>query len=123
MLIYFNLIYSSGIGVLGDSLKVFLTSCKNLEKVFLSAFQRLTDKDLKPLLYCKNLQQLDLVGARNLSPEFCSKLLSECKQLRMIDLSFCEAISDVVILEWRKVYTHVSIKRDFALIDNQWHFK
>ncbi|KAL7300445.1 hypothetical protein TKK_0006797 [Trichogramma kaykai] len=105
--------WCTGIGPLGDSLRVFLGSCKKLEKVFLTSFRGLTDRDLEPLLFCRNLQQLDLVGARFLSPEFCIKLLCYL-QLQMIDLSFCDGISDSKINEWRKLYPHVSIKRNFT---------
>lgn len=70
----------------------------------------LTDRDLEPLLSCSNLQQLDLLGARSLTPEFCISLLCYLR-LHMIDLSFCEGISDAKILEWRKLYPQVSIKR------------
>ncbi|CAB0038139.1 unnamed protein product [Trichogramma brassicae] len=102
--------WCTGIGPLGDSLRVFLGSCKKLEKVFLTSFRGLTDRDLEPLLFCRNLQQLDLVGARFLSPEFCIKLLCYL-QLQMIDLSFCDGISDSKINEWRKLYPHSS-RRD-----------
>jgi len=99
-----------GIGPLGDSLRVLFSSCKKLEKVFLSAIRGLTDRDLAPLLLCCNLKQLDLLGSNSLSTEMCSSLLS-CLPLRMLDLSFCDGISDVKIREWRQIYPHVSIKR------------
>ncbi|XP_014213148.1 F-box/LRR-repeat protein 4 [Copidosoma floridanum] len=102
--------WCSGIGAPGDSLRVLFNSCRNLEKVFLSAFRGLTDRDLEPLLLCRNLKQLDLLGANSLSPEICASLLS-CLPLRMLDLSFCDGISDVKIQEWRQNYPHVSIKR------------
>jgi F-box/leucine-rich repeat protein 4 len=102
--------YSTGIGALGDSLRVLLNSCRKLEKLFLTSFRGLTDRDLEPLLFCQNLQQLDLLGAHSLTSEICVKLLS-CLSLHMIDLSFCEGISNAQILEWRKLYPNVSIKR------------
>ena len=95
----------------GDSLRILFNSCRNLEKVYLTAFRGfLSDRDLRPLLLCPNLQQLDILGARLVSPELCIKLLS-CLQLRMIDLSFCDGISDAQIFEWRQRYPHIAIKR------------
>ncbi|XP_011500212.1 PREDICTED: F-box/LRR-repeat protein 4 [Ceratosolen solmsi marchali] len=102
--------WCTGIGAVGDSLRVLLSSCRNLKKLFLTSFRGLTDRDLEPLLLCQNLQQLDLLGARSLTPDICIKLLS-CLRLHMIDLSFCEGISDANIIEWRKRYPCVSIKR------------
>ncbi|KAJ8669039.1 hypothetical protein QAD02_000298 [Eretmocerus hayati] len=102
--------WCSGVGALGDSLRVFLSSCKNLEKVFLTYMRNLTDRDLEPLFSCRRLKQLDLLGARTLSPDICVELLCRL-QLEMIDLSFCDNISDMKILEWRRLYPHISIKR------------
>lgn len=102
--------YSTGIGPLGDSLRMLFSSCKNLEKVFLTSFRGLTDRDLEPLLLCKNLKQLDLLGAHSLSRQFCMRLLY-CLQLNMIDLSFCDEISDDAIHEMRVLFPQISIKR------------
>ena len=100
-------------GAPGDSLRTLLTCCSSLEKVFLGALRGLTDRDIEPLLLCQNLQQLDLLGARSLTPDICLRFLLCCPQLRMIDLSFCDAISDTKVQEWRQLYPHVSIKRSF----------
>lgn len=97
----------------GDSLRALLSSCQHLEKVFLGALRGLTDRDLEPLLLCQHLQQLDLLGARSLTPEICYGFLYCCPKLEMIDLSFCESISDSKIQEWRQEHPHVSIKRSF----------
>lgn len=103
-------------GVPGDSLRALLSSCRYLEKVFLAAFRGLTDRDLEPLLLCSRLQQLDLLGARSLTPDICYGFLLFCPKLEMIDLSFCEGISDFIVQEWRQQYPHVSIKRSFQVI-------
>ncbi|XP_012282503.1 F-box/LRR-repeat protein 4 [Orussus abietinus] len=102
-----------GMGAPGDSLRALLSSCRALEKVFLAALRGITDRDLEPLLRCQRLQQLDLLGARSLTPDMCLLFLIYCPRLKMIDLSFCEAISDAKIREWRLLYPHVSIKRSF----------
>ncbi|OXU26929.1 hypothetical protein TSAR_005576 [Trichomalopsis sarcophagae] len=106
--------WCSGIGAPGDSLRLLFSSCRNLEKVFLTSFRGLTDRDLEPLLLCKNLKQLDLLGARYISGQFCMRLLY-CLQLDMIDLSFCDEISDDAILEMRSHFPRVSIKRIFQV--------
>lgn len=100
-------------GAPGDSLRTLLSACQSMEKVFLAALRGLTDRDLEPLLSCPNLRQLDLMGARSLTPDICYGFLLFCPKLEMIDLSFCEGISDVKIREWRQQYPRVSIKRSF----------
>ncbi|XP_074113577.1 F box and leucine-rich-repeat gene 4 [Cotesia typhae] len=107
--------WCGGMGAPGDSLRTFLTCCTSLEKVFLSALRGLTDRDIEPLLLCQKLQQLDILGARSLTSDICLRFLLCCPQLRMMDLSFCDAISDTKVQEWRQLYPHVSIKRSFQV--------
>ncbi|XP_015432230.1 PREDICTED: F-box/LRR-repeat protein 4 [Dufourea novaeangliae] len=110
--------WCGGMGAPGDSLRALLSSCRYLEKVFLAALRGLTDRDLEPLLLCQRLQQLDLLGARSLTPDICYGLLLFCPKLEMIDLSFCEGISDFIVQEWRQLYPYVSIKRSFQVISS-----
>ncbi|XP_033231673.1 F-box/LRR-repeat protein 4 isoform X2 [Belonocnema kinseyi] len=102
-----------GMGIAGDSLRALLISCRNLEKVFLTALRGLTDRDLEPLLLCQRLQQLDVMGARSLTHDIFLRFLLCCPHLKMMDLSFCDGISDVKVQEWRQLYPHVSIKKSF----------
>lgn len=110
--------WCGGMGAPGDSLRALLFSCRYLEKVFLAALRGLTDRDLEPLLLCQRLQQLDLLGARSLTPDICYGILLFCPKLEMIDLSFCEGINDFIVQEWRQQYPHVSIKRSFQVISS-----
>lgn len=110
-------LYSGGLGAPGNSLRALLSSCRYLEKVFLAALRGLTDYDLEPLLYCSRLQQLDLMGARSLTPAIYYGCLLFCPKLEMIDLSFCEGISDF-IQGWRQQYPYVSIKRSCQVISS-----
>ncbi|XP_053971884.1 F-box/LRR-repeat protein 4 [Hylaeus volcanicus] len=109
--------WCGGLGAPGNSLRALLSSCRYLEKVFLAALRGLTDYDLEPLLYCPRLQQLDLMGARSLTPAIYYGCLLFCPKLEMIDLSFCEGISDF-IQGWRQQYPHVSIKRSCQVISS-----
>ncbi|XP_012256957.2 F-box/LRR-repeat protein 4 [Athalia rosae] len=102
-----------GIGAPGDSLRALASSCHDLEKVFLAALRGLVDRDLEPFLACPKLRQLDLLGARSLTPDICLRFLLCCTELEMIDLSFCEGINDLKIHEWQQLYPQVSIKRSF----------
>ena len=94
-------------------MKNLIISCRDLEKVFLTAITGLTDKDLEPLIFCPNLKQLDILGARLVTPDICLRILQNCSKLQLIDLSFCDSITDIKIQEWQKSYPYVSFKRSF----------
>lgn len=95
----------------GDSFYRLLSSCEHLEKVFLASFRELTERDLRALTLCKNLKQLDLLGTLSLTTEICYAFFMNCPKLEMIDLSFCDNITDCSIQWLQQKYTHVAIKR------------
>lgn len=95
----------------GDSLYKLLSSCKRLEKIFLVSFRELTERDLRALTMCRNLKQLDLLGTLSLTTEICQEFFTNCPKLEMIDLSFCDNITDSAIQRWQQKYKHVAIKR------------
>ncbi|KAL6260580.1 hypothetical protein P5V15_008101 [Pogonomyrmex californicus] len=95
----------------GESFRYFLSSCQYLEKIFLPCFRGLTDRDLKALASCKYLKQLDLVGALSLTADTCHTFFMRCPELEMIDLSYCDNISDHFIEQWRQMYPRVAIKK------------
>ncbi|XP_025995379.2 F-box/LRR-repeat protein 4 isoform X1 [Solenopsis invicta] len=95
----------------GDSFRKLLSSCQRLEKVYLASFKGLTERDLRALTLCKNLRQLDLLGSLSLTSDICCAFFTNCPKLEMIDLSFCDNISDYMIQRWQQKYIHVAIKR------------
>ncbi|XP_077274473.1 F box and leucine-rich-repeat gene 4 isoform X2 [Temnothorax americanus] len=95
----------------GDSFRRLLSSCEHLEKVFLVSFRQLTERDLRELTLCKNLKQLDLLGSLYLTTEICYAFFINCPKLEMIDLSFCDNITDRSIQQWQQMYPRVAIKR------------
>ncbi|XP_020281990.1 F-box/LRR-repeat protein 4 isoform X2 [Pseudomyrmex gracilis] len=103
----------------GSRLHKLFSSCQRLEKVFLASFQGLTDRDLKELALCKHLKQLDLLGALSLTPEICFGILLNCPKLELLDLSFCDYISDSQIKLWRQEYPHIAIKRITQNMENR----
>ncbi|KAL4707842.1 hypothetical protein ACJJTC_001788 [Scirpophaga incertulas] len=85
-----------------------------LRKLFLGALRGVCDRDLRALLpKAPRLAQLDLLGVRAVTPDICDTILSECRELRLLDVSFCDQIHESQVLEWRMQYPHVSIKRSF----------
>ncbi|XP_026734668.1 F-box/LRR-repeat protein 4-like isoform X1 [Trichoplusia ni] len=84
-----------------------------LRKLFLGALRGVSDRDLRALLPAPRLAQLDLLGVRAVTPDICHAILAECRDLRLLDVSFCDQIQESQVLEWREQYPHVSIKRSF----------
>ncbi|CAB3261282.1 unnamed protein product [Arctia plantaginis] len=85
-----------------------------LRKLFLGALRGVGDRDLRALLpRAPKLAQLDLLGVRAVTPDICDSILAECRELRLLDVSFCDQIQESQVLEWREQYPHVSIKRSF----------
>ncbi|XP_039753173.1 F-box/LRR-repeat protein 4 [Pararge aegeria] len=85
-----------------------------IRKLFLGALRGVCDRDLRILLpKIPKLAQLDLLGVRAVTSDICSDILAECRELRLLDVSFCDQIQESQVLEWRKQYPHVSIKRSF----------
>ncbi|XP_004924136.1 F-box/LRR-repeat protein 4 isoform X1 [Bombyx mori] len=85
-----------------------------LRKLFLGALRGVCDRDLRSLLpRAPKLTQLDLLGVRAVTSDVCDSILAECRELRLLDVSFCDQIQESQVLEWREQYPHVNIKRSF----------
>ncbi|XP_067648958.1 F-box/LRR-repeat protein 4-like [Haliotis asinina] len=88
--------------------------CKKLRKLFLTANRTVCDVDL--LAIAKNLaslEQLDILGTREVTADAAVRVLENCKKLRFFDVSFCAGLDNVVVEAWRKVYPNVAIKKSF----------
>ncbi|XP_022813813.1 F-box/LRR-repeat protein 4 isoform X2 [Spodoptera litura] len=89
-------------------------SVGELRKLFLGALRGVCDRDLRSLIpRAPKLAQLDLLGVRAVTADICDSILAECKDLRLLDVSFCDQIQEAQVVEWREQYPHVSIKRSF----------
>ncbi|MGH0154780.1 UNVERIFIED_CONTAM: hypothetical protein FKN15_005048 [Acipenser sinensis] len=64
-----------------------------LRKFFVTANRTVCDTDIEELAAnCPNLQHLDILGTRMVSPASLRKLLQSCKDLLLLDVSFCSQI-------------------------------
>ncbi|GBP53122.1 hypothetical protein EVAR_97126_1 [Eumeta japonica] len=85
-----------------------------LRKLFLGALRGVCDRDLRSIVpRAPHLQQLDLLGVRAVTGHVCEWMLEECHELKLLDVSFCDQIQEAQVLEWRKRFPLVSIKRSF----------
>ncbi|XP_046548934.1 F-box/LRR-repeat protein 4-like [Haliotis rubra] len=88
--------------------------CKKLRKLFLTANRTVCDVDLLAIAKnLANLEQLDILGTREVTADAAVRVLENCKKLRFFDVSFCAGLDNVVVEGWRKVYPNIAIKKSF----------
>ncbi|VTJ69548.1 Hypothetical predicted protein [Marmota monax] len=87
----------------------------NLQKLFLTANRSVCDTDIEELACnCIRLRQLDILGTRMVSPASLRKLLESCKDLSLLDVSFCSQIDNRAVLELNAAFPKVFIKKSFT---------
>lgn len=93
------------------------------------------DADLYAIAqYCPDLRQLDVLGNSYLTPDglvryvvpffaspfiivhviiylFSFRILENCRQMQLLDVSYCSQIAENCVTAWKLRFPHVSIKR------------
>ena len=69
-------------------------NASHLEKISLSALRQVSDTELLAMSQLKNLTKLDVMGSRFVTMTGVSNLLSKCTNLQLLDLSYCEALTE-----------------------------
>ncbi|KAH7967415.1 hypothetical protein HPB49_024630 [Dermacentor silvarum] len=89
--------------------------CPHLKRLLLTAVRVLCDSDLFVIAtHCHDLEHLDILGSAEASSSGVSQVLIECKQLKILDVSFCFNISLDFVQEWKRLYPKVQIKRSIS---------
>ncbi|KAK7109402.1 F-box/LRR-repeat protein 4-like isoform X1 [Littorina saxatilis] len=89
-------------------------NCKNLKKLFLTANRTVCDNDLLSLAkHSRHLQQLDILGTREVSSKAVEQVLASCKEMVFFDVSFCAGVTDNDVALWKVKYPAVNIKKSF----------
>lgn len=79
---------------LGNKLAELSRGCPNLIRLILAGWHFVGDDDLFPvILNCNKIQQLDLLGAKNISEKVCDSALEVLTDLQLLDVSFCKKIT------------------------------
>ncbi|GCC24203.1 F-box/LRR-repeat protein 4 isoform X1 [Chiloscyllium punctatum] len=87
----------------------------NLRKIFLTANRSVCDTDIEELAEnCPRLFYVDILGTRMVSPAALRKLLQFCKELCLLDISFCSQIDSRVVQELSANFPNVSIKKSYT---------
>ena len=89
-------------------------SCLGLKRLLLTAHRQTGDRELQSLSQLQQLQQLDILGNRNVSLGAVSDLLARVTSLRLLDVSFCHHLGETNIAQLMSQYPQVSIKWSFT---------
>ena len=84
--------------------------CRGLKRLYLTAHRQTGDRELSALTALTSLEQLDILGNRNVSLGAVSDLLARLTSLRMLDVSFCHQLGEENIGQLVTNYPGVSIK-------------
>ncbi|KAK2179392.1 hypothetical protein NP493_493g01021 [Ridgeia piscesae] len=91
-------------------------NCHQLRKLFLTANRTVCDIDIAAVAaHCPLLEQLDILGTREVSHTAALSVLERCQHLRMFDVSYCANIDFATVYRWREQFPHVSIKKSFQM--------
>lgn len=97
----------------GLSLNSIAYGCPRVKKIFLASMRCLVDYHLEPFLKnCPLLEQVDVLGS-SVTPDIISRLLRDSQYLRLVDVSFCDNISESQCDSWRRQYPRVNIKQSY----------
>ncbi|KAL3831885.1 hypothetical protein ACJMK2_023582 [Sinanodonta woodiana] len=89
-------------------------NCTKLKKLFLTANRTVCDEDLLAIAkHCKEMEQLDILGTREVSAFAAQRVLENCKKLIMFDVSFCSGIDFPMMETWKKEFPHCEIKKSY----------
>ncbi|XP_044272670.1 F-box/LRR-repeat protein 4-like isoform X2 [Tribolium madens] len=104
----------------GDCLERIAANCPHLKRLIISQWRGVNDQMLLPVVTnCKDLTLLDLLGIKSITGEICERALVSLSHLKLLDISFCDSISDNQVLLWRQNYPNVTIQRScqFLVMD------
>ncbi|XP_076035228.1 F-box/LRR-repeat protein 4-like [Oratosquilla oratoria] len=98
-------------GVVTEGLGELARGCRNLKRLYLTALRTLTDHDLLQLAtHAGQLQQLDIMGTRNVSADVVLRVLQNCTKLELLDVSFCEQLHSTFVQQCALQYPNVCLK-------------
>ncbi|XP_053374436.1 F-box/LRR-repeat protein 4-like [Mercenaria mercenaria] len=89
-------------------------NCTQLKKLFLTANRTVCDADLLAIAqYSKDMEQIDILGTRQVTADAAKKVLESCEKLIFFDVSFCSGIDNYTVEHWTREFPRVAIKKSF----------
>jgi len=88
--------WCSGVDASSGCLVALVSSCKLLQKLSLPAQRQLSDRDMAAFRenLSDTLQQLNIMGTRNVSAESVLSLAQTLTVIRLLDIGYCEQLED-----------------------------
>ena len=109
-LVEINLGWCLGIGM-ADILPLIASNCPDVVILILTAHHETTDVGLMSLSRsCLKLQQLDLLGSRNITYLALETVVTSCLDLILLDVSYCNKVSIEDVAHLQTVAPNISIK-------------
>jgi len=108
-------ISNSNSGIDG-AVEALATHCPNLRKLFLTSIRTATDAGISAFTRrpgpCK-LQSLDILGA-SITEDALNELLGKCPDLKFLDVSFCNNVTEESVATWRAEYEMLDVKSSYT---------
>ena len=90
-------------------------SCPHIKRLFLTAHRQTGDRELMAISKLSQLQQLDILGNRNISFAAVRDLIARLSDsLRLLDISFCDQLGEANIADIIQHYPHLNVKWSFT---------
>lgn len=72
----------------------------NSRRLILCGWRGLSDNLLIPIIQnCRKLEQLNLLGIKNITGEVCEMALSVLPNFKLLDISFCDSIEEEKVIK------------------------
>ncbi|KAK3745545.1 hypothetical protein QZH41_012454 [Actinostola sp. cb2023] len=98
-----------------ECIQDFIKTHPRLKKLFMAALRSIDSKDVLAIAeYCKDMEQLDILGTSLVGPETIRRLMTKCSKLKFLDVSFCSQLKNGFVQEIRNMYPKTSIKKSFT---------
>lgn len=92
--------------------------CSELKRVILATIRSVSDFDLITIAnHLKHVEQLDLLGVREITKEGILKILTDCKNLKLLDVSFCSQIDFEIVGHWQDMFPNITIQKSYQVPD------
>jgi len=96
------------------SLTQSLSTLSTLTRLCLTAHRQTGDRELAALATLPSLEQLDILGNRNVSLNAVQELVASLPNLKLLDCSFCDQLGEQGVCQLRAQYPDVAIQWSFT---------
>jgi len=103
-----------GVQAATGALLSLIEACPGLTRLCLTAHRQTGDRELAALATLPSLEQLDILGNRNVSLTAVQELVASLPNLKLLDCSFCDQLGEQGVCQLRAQYPDVAIQWSFT---------